>query len=43
MSVPSIVFTMPDDKSPERGRPESSNAGFGRPDYFMPTHREILP
>ena len=40
MSVPAIVYTMPDDKSPVRGRPESSNVGFGRPDSFMPTRRE---
>ena len=39
VSVPSVVYTMPDDKSPVRRRPESSNAGFGRPDSFMPTHR----
>ena len=39
VSVPSIVYTMPDDKSPVQGRPEWSNAGFGRPDSFMPIHR----
>ena len=39
MPVPSIVYTIPDNMSPVRGRPESSNAGFGRPDSFMPTHR----
>ena len=42
MSVPSIVYTMLDDNSPVRGRPESSNAGFGRPDSFMPTHLELI-
>ena len=41
MPVPSIVYSMPDNKRPVRGRPESSNAGFGRPDSFMPTHRVI--
>ena len=39
MSVPSNVYTISDDKNPVRERPESSNAGFGRPDSFMPTHR----
>ena len=42
MSVPSIVYPMPDDKSLLRGRPESRNAGFGRTDSFMPTNVLLL-
>ena len=41
MSVSSIVYTMLDDKSPVRGRPESSKAGFRRPDSFMPFHLDL--
>ena len=40
---PISFFILKVDQSPVRGRPESRNAGFGRPDSFMPTHRATGP
>ena len=37
--LPFFILTV--DQSSVRGRPESRNDGFGRPDSFMPTLREI--
>ena len=38
---PLPFFILKVDQCPVQGRPESRNTGFGRPDSFMPTHRDV--